>query len=103
MIKTIEELKNEYRDFYNYVFFLSKDTPVNISHLKARLIGSGFIGPDFDLNKESLIDLLDRRFGDVDFEEAKKDVLPFIRDTARVNLWSETFFKDITKQLKTTR
>ncbi len=90
------------RDFYDYVFFLSKETPVNIAHLKARLIGSGFIDPDFDLNKESLIDLLDRRFGDVDFEEAEKDVLPIIRDTARVNLWSEAFFKDITKQLKTT-
>ncbi len=89
------------RDFYDYIYFLSMDIPVNIKHLKSRLIQSKYILEDFDLNQSSLIDLLNQRFTKVDFEEAKKDVIPFITDVNQVSLWSSDFFISITKNLKT--
>ena len=32
------------------------------------------------------------RFEEVDFEQAKSDVRPFIRDDAELALWSQEFF-----------
>ena len=88
------------RDLYDYVFYLAKGAPVNLAHLKARLVDSGFIGEDFQLDRESLIGLLNERFAEIDYEQAKQDVLPFIKDKSKLNLWSAAFFSDITKNLQ---
>jgi len=88
------------RDFYDYIYFLAMDVPVNINHLKSRLVQSKFIDSSFILNKASLIALLNNRFNIVDFEEAKKDVLPFIKDIKKLDIWSPEFFIDITKNLR---
>ena len=88
------------RDFYDYIFFLAMDTPVNIKHLKARLIQTGFIDSKSLLNRQSLIALLRNRFSNVDFEEAKKDVLPFVKDTRKLDIWSAEFFINITENLR---
>ena len=87
------------RDFYDYIYFLAMEVPVNIKHLKARLVQSEFIEPGFILNKASLIELLKNRFNNVDFEEAKKDVMPFIGDIKKLDIWSSEFFIDITEKL----
>ena len=84
------------RDFYDYVYFLSMEVPVNMKHLKYRLAQSGYIDADYELSKESLINLLHQRFAEVDFEEAKKDVAPFILNLTKLDLWSKEFFKEIT-------
>lgn len=88
------------RDFYDYVFFLSIGATVNLEHLKARLIQSGFIDKDFDLSIESLRALLNERFSNIDFDQAKEDVLPFIKNKTKLDLWSKEFFIEITKSLK---
>lgn len=88
------------RDLYDYIFYLAKGATVNLPHLKARLVDSGFIKSDFDLTYESLIGLLNRRFVEIDFEQAKLDVIPFIKDKSQLDLWSAEFFIDITKELK---
>lgn len=88
------------RDLYDYVFYLAKEAAVNLAHLKARLVDSGFIGEDFRLDRDGLIGLLNERFANIDYEQAKQDVLPFIKDKSKLNLWSAAFFTDITKNLQ---
>ena len=83
------------------VFYLAKGAAVNLAHLKARLVDSGFIGEDFQLDQDSLIGLLNERFASIDYEQAKQDVLPFIKDKSKLNLWSAAFFTDISKGLRT--
>lgn len=87
------------RDFYDYIYFLSMDVIVNIKHLKERLIQSKYIESTFELNKESLITLLNKRFDEIDFDIVKKDVEPFIKDISILELWSKDFFKEITKKI----
>ena len=89
------------RDLYDYVFYLAKGAAVNLKHLKERLVDSGFIGEDFQLDQGSLIGLLNERFASIDYEQAKQDVLPFIKDKSKLNLWSAAFFTDISKGLRT--
>lgn len=87
------------RDLYDYVFYLSRNASVNLPHLNARLIDSGFIDDGFELNRNSLISLLRERFSTIDYEQAKQDVLPFIRDKTKLELWSKEFFDDITDSI----
>ena len=88
------------RDFYDYVFFLSIGAKVNLENLKAKLVQSKFISEDYNLTIENLKSLLNKRFENLNFQQAKEDVLPFVRDKSKLDLWSEEFFKEITKNLK---
>lgn len=91
------------RDLYDYVFYLSRNTAVNIRHLQARLIQSGHFADTQMLTLDGVKQLLCERFTEIDFEQAKADVLPFIKDTTLINLWGADFFQQITTELKENR
>lgn len=88
------------RDFYDYVFFLAMGAKVNLVNLKAKLVQSQHIAKDYDLTIENLKTLLNERFSNMDFAQAKEDVLPFVKDKSKLDLWSKEFFMEITKQLQ---
>ena len=87
------------RDLYDYVFYLSRNTPVNLRHLNARLLDSGFEGAREDLSLDEIKGILRRRFDAIDFDQAREDVLPFIRNPSAVDVWSRDFFVAITEGL----
>ena len=87
------------RDLYDYVFFLSRQTPVNLKHLNARLVDSGFAGARLDLSLTEIKQILFNRFSAIDYSQAKQDVMPFIRNPASLDMWSKDFFISITDQL----
>lgn len=88
------------RDFYDYIFFLSIGAKVNLENLKAKLVQSNFISEDYDLSIDNLKSLLNKQFENLNIEQAKQDVLPFIKNKSKLDLWSEEFFKAITQNLK---
>ena len=85
------------RDFYDYLWYLSRGTKVNLNHLQKRLEQSGKWQPYEELTLPKLIDLLCGRFETVDFENAKNDVIPFVKDIRKLDLWSPEFFCSVTK------
>lgn len=48
---------------------------------------------------QSLDFLLNERFAAIDYKQAKEDVVPFIKDKHRLDIWSVEFFTEITKGL----
>lgn len=87
------------RDLYDYVFYMSRGAKVNLAHLKARLVETGTWKAAEELTIDDVKRLLTERFDSIDYEQAKKDVNPFIKDTASLELWSADFFKQITEEL----
>jgi len=87
------------RDLYDYVFYLSQGTPVNLRHLNARLVDSGFDGAREDMTLEEIKDILHRRFESIDYDQARQDVLPFIKNPSALEIWSKDFFIAITDNL----
>lgn len=88
------------RDLYDYVFYLQNDIKFNLKHLQERLIDSNFITRDDEFNLEIVKNILKRRFEQIDFNEAKDDVKPFIKDKDVLDVWSKKFFISITDSLK---
>lgn len=94
------KIRTKGRDLYDYVFFLANDTKVNIELIKNKLIESEYIKSNslFDINilKKLLID----KFSEIDYTEAKEDVIPFIKNVDSLNIWSKDFFISITDKLQ---
>lgn len=88
------------RDWYDFVWYIGRDMPVNLKHLKARLVQSGDWHDSDRLDLLSLNKLLIDRCDVVDFEMAKKDVAPFLKDKDALALWSKQFFVDLVAKLK---
>lgn len=88
------------RDFYDYVWYLSRNTAVNICHLQKRLEQTGHWEKAETLDLRKLKEMLETRFEQVNFDDAKKDVRPFLSDDKPLELWSADFFKAITQNLR---
>ena len=87
------------RDLYDYVFYLTRNTKFNLDHLREKLIESHYISQEDKFDVDFVKALLIARFNKIDFNDAKKDVLPFIKDTSILDIWSKEFFIAITSQL----
>lgn len=87
------------RDLYDYIFYLSRKSKYNLPHLREKLIESSFIDKETKLDNDDVKRILIDRFNEIDFEAAKNDVVPFIKDTNVLDVWSKEFFVDITTNL----
>ena len=87
------------RDLYDYIFFIANNTKVNLELLKNKLIASKYIvtNSKFDIN--ILKELLIKKFEIIDYEEAKDDVIPFIKNVESLSMWNKEFFISITEKL----
>jgi len=80
------------RDFYDFVWYLGREIPCHLGHLQKRMEQTGHWEGAETLDLPALKRRLAERFEEVDFEQAKSDVRPFIRDDAELALWSREFF-----------
>ena len=90
------------RDLYDYVWFISRKTPLQLSYLAGRMKQTGHLEKGNEIEHAEVIELLLNKFRVIDYSKAKHDIFPFIKKPERVQIWSEDFFASITKeQLKT--
>ena len=86
------------RDFYDFVWYVGRDVPVNLRHLEARIAQSGSrIAEGLDI--ATLQTLLKQRIRSVDLAAAAEEVRPFLRDPRELELWSEEFFIDLCERV----
>ena len=88
------------RDLYDYVFYMQREAKFNIKHLEGRLKESKFIDSGKNISLEDVKAFLCDRFDAIDYEKAKADVFPFVKEKRQLDIWSADFFKKITEKLK---
>jgi predicted nucleotidyltransferase component of viral defense system len=87
------------RDYYDFVWYIGNNIPVRLTHLEQRLRQSGGWKIDRPMEPNDLIAMLQDKFAAVDIAAAKKDVSPFLRDSAGLALWSNEFFASLLPKL----
>jgi predicted nucleotidyltransferase component of viral defense system len=87
------------RDWYDFVWHVGKNAKLDLKHLENRMRQSGHISQNDILSKKKFHELLDQRIENVDFEKAKNDVAPFIKDQGAVLVWSKDFFREVAKRV----
>ena len=93
-------LRTKGRDLYDYVFFLSLNTKVNIDLVKNKLIESKYIKESDSFNIDILRELLKEKFKEINYDNAREDVKPFIKNISSLDFWSKEFFISITDKLE---
>ncbi|MGN0907232.1 MAG: hypothetical protein ACI4NM_08790, partial [Bullifex sp.] len=88
------------RDLYDYLFYIARGVKVNLKHLNARLVDSGFEGAREDLSPNEIRQILKKRFDSIDYKQAKEDVLPFIHTSDALSVWSNDFFQSTIDSLE---
>lgn len=88
------------RDWYDFVWLVGKNTRLNLKHLENRMHQTGHLLQNDILSKEKFLELLDHRIENVDFEKAKNDVAPFLKDQGAVLVWSKNFFREVEKRVE---
>ena len=87
------------RDWYDFIWYLSRNISVDLTHLRERLVQSGAWEKKSKFTLTDLKNLLTDKIEKTDFENAKKDILPFIKDHQAVDLWSKEFFNELTEKI----
>lgn len=88
------------RDYYDFVWYRSRRTPVRLAHLEQRLRQTGGWTKSKSMTEKDLHSLLSEKFATVDFEQAKSDVSPFIKDQDALVLWSREFFQSLNEGIE---
>ena len=88
------------RDLYDYVFYLSRGATVNLVHITARFAQSGYFPAEKQITIEDVQEMLRKRFANIDYIQAKQDVMPFIKNLSALDVWNAAFFCEITEGLK---
>jgi predicted nucleotidyltransferase component of viral defense system len=83
------------RDWYDLVWFVSRHPQVRLGHLESRMRQSGDCVDEERLTSGKLQALLHRAVEDLDVEQARREVAPFIRDQAALRVWSKDFFSEV--------
>ena len=90
------------RDLYDYIFYASNGIPFNIDFLNEKMKKSGYC--EKDLTFEEVTDMLKKRFLELDYNSARRDILPFIDERKReeIKKWGPELFIQWAESLKCT-
>ena len=85
------------RDWYDVAWYVQHRVPLDLKHLVERAKESA---PDVDVStREKLVAAFDARIDAIDFEDAKRDVLPYLKDSSELDIWSRAFFKEYVRKI----
>ena len=80
------------RDFYDYLFYVSNNISPNLAYLSSKI--------DKPLDTIALKEALRVKFEEVDFDQAKKDVLGFVKTDRFLEAWSKELFLQTIDMIK---
>ncbi len=88
------------RDWYDFVWFVGKGIPLHLSHLEARMKQTRHLLPEETLTSSHFHALLSHKIKNLDLEQAKKDILPFVRNRDAIAVWSPAFFHSVAEKIR---
>jgi predicted nucleotidyltransferase component of viral defense system len=88
------------RDFYDFIWYMNKGIIPDLKYLKAKMIQTGHWNKIETLDLDILKKLLAKRFSEVDWKKASKDVAPYIKDPFELEVWSKDFFTSLIMKWK---
>lgn len=80
------------RDWYDFLWFVGKNIPINLEHLQARMEQINKWDSKKKLTLVELKNLIHHKIEHVDLELAKKDVAPFISNAVYIEGWNKELF-----------
>jgi len=87
------------RDWYDFEWYVRHAHPVSLKHFLARAQQTGAFDGVETLTIETLHQALHKRVDDVDFDQAKADVKPFLSNVDALDIWSDDYFHQLVNKV----
>ena len=88
------------RDWYDFVWYASRGTPLRIAHLDARMFQSGHRKQWENLSSELLQYLIKQRIEALDVDSARDDVMRFLSHRVNLSIWTKEFFMAVAEKIR---
>lgn len=88
------------RDWYDMVWYAANHPELHLSHLEERMRQSGHWKGDSPLTPELFLTLMNKAIKNLDVEQARKEVEPFVKNPEVLMLWSHDFFHDVALRIQ---
>jgi predicted nucleotidyltransferase component of viral defense system len=88
------------RDWYDLVWYAAYHPELHLYHLEKRMRQTGHWEDDEPLSHEKFTELLTEVINNLDVEQARKEVEPFVKDPESLSIWSREFFLDVASRIE---
>ncbi len=88
------------RDWYDLVWYAANHPELHLYHLEQRMRQTGDWKEDAPLTSESFKDLLTKGINNLDVDQARNEVEPFVKNPENLSIWSREFFLDVASRIK---
>lgn len=80
------------RDWYDFLWYVAKETPLRLAHLEARMRQSGHYLESSPLTDDIFAKILDDRIDHIDVDSARDDARRFMPIGYDISIWSRELF-----------
>jgi len=87
------------RDWYDLVWFAANHPRLHLSHLEQRMIQSSHLKRNEHLTRETFTDLLSKAIENLNVDQARREVDPFVKNPEGLKVWSKEFFHDVSRRI----
>lgn len=87
------------RDLYDFEFYVKNGCLLNLEHLRQRMIQTGHFKENETLSIDKVKELLRLKFKEINFNQAKYDVVPFINNVSKLNVWDIKYFNYLAEHI----
>jgi predicted nucleotidyltransferase component of viral defense system len=87
------------RDWYDLVWYAANHPQLHLSHLEQRMIQSGHLKQNEQMNREKFFALTTEAVDKLDVNQAKREVEPFVKNPDALEVWSREFFQDVVRRI----
>ncbi len=88
------------RDWYDLVWYCAHHPELHLAHLEQRMRQSGHWSGPKSLGPDSFQELLTEVINRLDVEQARREVLPFVKTPEALQVWSREFFLDVVRRIR---
>ncbi len=88
------------RDWYDLVWYATHHPKLHLGHLEERMRQSGHWKENHALDAAALQVLLMNAIGELDVDQARNEVHPFVKRADALDVWSRDFFRDIAARIQ---
>jgi len=88
------------RDWYDFIWYVSKGIPMNLAHLETRMRQSGHYISESPLSQKDFINMLTEKITGLNLANAKEDIRRFIQDPRETDGWSTELFMSLVPRIR---
>ena len=84
------------RDWYDFEWYVRNRVPLDFKHLQERI--KQFNG--LVVNQEDFLEMLKDKLASTNINQAKQDVMPFLKNPNELNIWSNDYFLQLSQMIE---